>query len=139
MSQDCIFCMIVAGKLPCGTIYEDDDLLSFLDIGPISEGHALVVPKRHVETLSDCPADLMGRLAGVLGPLSRAVVQAVGAEGCNILLNNGRCAGQLVGHLHVHIIPRHPGDGVFTEWPAQSYPPGRMETLLAEIRSRLPR
>ena len=137
MADDCIFCKIIAGEIPSAKIYEDEQILAFLDIGPLSEGHCLVVPKDHYLRFEQLPADLASALARRLGPVAQAVVKAVNAEGYNILNNNGRCAGQLVEHVHFHIIPRNLGDGVFTQWPAGKYPPGRMDELADMVKNLL--
>lgn len=137
MGDQCIFCKIVNGDIPSTVIYEDDDVYAFLDIGPISEGHCLVIPKEHYSSLSQCPGEITARLARQLGPIAAAVVKAVGADGYNVLCNNGRSAGQLVGHLHFHIIPRRQDDGVFQPWPAGEYAAGRMEAVAQQIRAQL--
>ena len=116
--KDCIFCKIVSGQIPATKIFEDDVVLVFLDIGPISDGHALVVPKQHFEKLHDCQPDLLGQVCSRLGKIAGAVVAAMNCDGYNVLCNNGRAAGQVVEHLHFHIIPRNLGDGVFDRWPA---------------------
>ena len=138
MSADnCIFCKVVAGEIPATKIYEDEVALAFLDIGPISEGHTLVIPKQHFDKLHDCPAEILGRVSGCLGRIARAVVAATGADGYNVLCNNGRAAGQLVDHMHFHIIPRNNGDGVFNRWPSSKYPEGRAEAIATSIRNNL--
>jgi histidine triad (HIT) family protein len=137
MADDCIFCKIIAGEIPSAKIYEDEQILAFLDIGPLSEGHCLVIPKEHYLRFEQLPDDLASALARQIAPVARAVVQAVHAEGYNVLNNNGRCAGQLVEHVHFHIIPRHSGDGVFTQWPSGKYLPGRMDELADMIKKLL--
>jgi histidine triad (HIT) family protein len=136
-ADDCIFCKMVAGQVPVTKIYEDDIVLSFLDIGPISDGHTLVIPKQHFEKLHECPAEILSQVASRLGNIAKAVVSAMNSDGYNLLCNNGRSAGQLVDHLHFHIIPRNVGDGVFNRWPAYEYEKGRIETIAAEIRKNL--
>lgn len=135
--DDCIFCKIVAGEIPAARIYEDDVALAFLDIGPISEGHTLVIPKQHFEKLHECPAELLAQVSGCLGRIASAVVAATDADGYNLLCNTGRAAGQLVDHVHFHIIPRNAGDGVFNRWPSSKYPEGRAEALAESIRKNL--
>ena len=125
------------GEIPVAKIYEDDVVLAFLDIGPISDGHTLLIPKEHFEKLEDCPAELLGKVASRLGKIAAAVVKATNADGYNVLCNNGRAAGQLVEHLHFHIIPRKTGDGVFNRWPPYKYPQGRIEELAEQIRQLL--
>lgn len=136
-ADDCIFCKIAAGQIPAVKVYEDDDVLAFLDIGPISDGHTLVIPKQHCESLHECPAELLCQIAPRLGKITKAVRAAVNSDGYNLLCNNGRAAGQLVNHLHFHIIPRNTGDGVFNRWPSFKYPEGKAEQLAAKIKENL--
>ncbi|MBC8218346.1 MAG: HIT family protein [Planctomycetes bacterium] len=131
--DDCIFCKMVTGQIPVAKIYEDEIVLAFLDIGPISDGHALVIPKQHFEKLHDCPPEMLGQVAWRLGKIAGAVAAAMGSEGYNLLCNNGRAAGQLIEHLHFHIIPRNAGDGVFRRWPSYKYPEGKIEAIAASI------
>ena len=136
-ADECIFCKIIAGDIPCNRIYEDDAVLAFLDIRPVSDGHCLVIPKRHFAKLHECPAEIFGALGKCVGKIADAVVKAVGAEGYNVLCNNGRAAGQLVDHVHFHVIPRNSGDGVFNSWPAYKYAEGRIEQIAAKICEKL--
>jgi histidine triad (HIT) family protein len=135
--SSCVFCKIAAGEIPVIKIYEDEVVLSFLDNGPISDGHTLVIPKQHFETLHDCPSELLGQVGSQLGKIAEAVVAGMNSEGYNVLCNNGRAAGQLVGHLHFHIIPRHTGDGLFNRWPSYKYQEGEAEAIAAGIRKNL--
>ena len=135
--DNCIFCKIIAGQIPAIKIYEDEFVLSFLDIGPISDGHTLVIPKQHFERLHDCPSELLGQIGSRLGKIAKAVALAMNAEGYNVLCNTGRAAGQLVEHLHFHIIPRNAGDGVFDRWPSYEYEQGKIEELADKIRKSL--
>jgi histidine triad (HIT) family protein len=131
---ECIFCRIIKGEIPCAKLYEDDRVLSFLDIGPINPGHALVIPKRHSETLMEAdPEDLEACIAACQ-KIGKAVLKGVEASGMNLLQNNGRVAGQVVEHIHFHLIPRKGGDGFFTGWPAKSYPPGELEKTLEKVK-----
>jgi histidine triad (HIT) family protein len=124
---------MVAGEVPVTKIYEDEVVLAFLDIGPVSDGHTLVIPKQHFERLHDCPAELLEQVASRLGKIAKAVRVGMNSDGYNVLCNNGRAAGQLVEHLHFHIIPRSSGDGVFDRWPSYKYGEGVMEELAAKI------
>ena len=135
--NDCIFCKMAAGRIPVEKVYEDEVVLAFLDIGPLSDGHTLVIPRQHFERLHDCPAELLGQVGSRLGKIAKAVAVAMNSDGYNVLCNNGRAAGQLVDHLHFHIIPRNSGDGVFDRWPSYKYQEGRMEQLAAKIRENL--
>ena len=136
-AEDCIFCKMVAGQVPVAKIYEDEIVLAFLDIGPISDGHALVIPRQHFEKLQDCPPELLGEVGSRLGRIAGAVARAMRSDGYNLLCNNGRAAGQLVEHVHFHIIPRSTGDGVFDRWPAYKYPEGKIEAIAESIRKNL--
>lgn len=126
---DCVFCKIVAGKIPALRVYEDETILAFLDIGPLADGHLLVIPKEHAERLEDSNPDTLSHLAGHLPRLARAVLAVTGAAGYNLLQNNGKVSGQEVPHVHFHIIPRAQGDGLGYRWLASSYPAGRGEEL----------
>ena len=135
--DDCVFCKMVAGQIPVTKIYEDEVVLSFLDIGPLSDGHTLVITKQHFERLHECPAELLGRVGSCLGKIAKAVAAAMNSDGYNVLCNNGRAAGQLVEHVHFHIIPRNTGDGVFDRWPAYKYQEGKIDEIAAKICKNL--
>lgn len=135
--MDCIFCKIVAGQIPSVKIYEDVDVLAFLDIGPLSDGHTLVIPKKHYAKIHECPAELLAKVGAVLPKVSGAVFGAMAADGYNVLCNNGRASGQLVEHIHFHIIPRIAGDGIFTQWPAKKYAAGKVEDVAERIKAEL--
>ena len=132
--SDCIFCKIIAGQIPCYKVFENQSVLAFMDIGPVSYGHTLILPKMHCERLDQCPADILAQIANVVGPISAAF------QDCSISIlpgNNGSQAGQLVKHLHFHLIPRHKDDKVFTQWPASKYPQGKAEEILKKIRENI--
>jgi len=128
---------MVAGRIPVTKIYEDEVVLAFLDIGPVSDGHTLVIPRQHFEKLHDCPAELLAQVGSRLGKIARAVAAGMNSDGYNLLCNNGRAAGQLVEHLHFHIIPRNTGDGVFDRWPAYKYQASKIEAIAARICENL--
>lgn len=107
---DCIFCKIVAGEIPSHKVYEDDDVLAFLDIAPTIQGHTLVIPKRHCPTLIETPPETLRKVAAVIRRVLTAVVDATDADGSNVLQSNGACAGQVVRHVHFHLVPRREGD-----------------------------
>ncbi len=111
-SEDCIFCKIVAGQIPCARIYEDETVLAFMDIMPLNRGHLLVIPKEHLENIVDAAPQLYGHLASVICKISKAVDAAVKPDGMNVLQLNGKAANQVVPHLHMHIVPRWEGDGL---------------------------
>jgi histidine triad (HIT) family protein len=117
--SDCIFCKIVAGQIPCTKVYEDASCLAFMDINPVSPGHALIIPKKHYEAIREMPADEVAALFRPVPGLAAAVQAGMQAQGLNVLQNNGRIAGQAVDHLHVHLIPRWAEDGLGYRWPAK--------------------
>lgn len=134
---NCIFCKIVAGAIPALRVYEDDSILAFLDVGPLAEGHLLIVPKTHAERLEEMEPEVLADLARQVPRLAQVVLRVTGAAGYNLLQNNGRVAGQEVPHVHFHIIPRAPGDGLGYRWRASSYPPGRGEDLRQKMLDAL--
>lgn len=119
-SDDCIFCNIIAGRIPCALVYEDDAVIAFLDINPIAKGHTLIAPKGHYPTLLDVPADTGEPLLKALRLVGGAVYSHMGAGGFNIVQNNFGPAGQMVFHSHWHIIPRFEKDGL-ADWPSGAY------------------
>ena len=135
---NCIFCKILDGKIPAVKVLQTDQCLAFLDIGPVAEGHILLVSSDHVEQAGQLSADQAAGMARHLPALVAAVQAATGCQGVNVLQNNGRIAGQLVMHVHFHIIPRKDGDGFRYSWPAGKYPPGRAEEVAQAIRAHLP-
>ncbi len=135
--DDCIFCKMVAGEVPVVKIYEDEAVLAFLDIGPVSDGHTLVIPKTHCTKVHECDPEVLAKVGACLGRIAGAVAKAMDADGYNVLCNNGRAASQIVDHLHFHIIPRKMGDGVFTQWPAYKYAEGRIGEIAEKIHKNL--
>src|SRR5512135_1430902 len=113
-----IFTKILAGEIPCHKVYEDDRVLAFLDINPLSRGHVLVIPKEPAETLDQLSDDSAAAIGRVLPRLSRAVLAATGARHYNVLQNNGAPAHQAVFHVHFHIIPKFDDSGLGIDWPA---------------------
>lgn len=111
MSEECIFCSIVAGDIPSRAVYEDDAVLAFLDANPLAPGHTLVIPKSHHEQLNDLPDDLANDVLDRLYQLVTPVERAADADGSTVAFNNGPAAGQEVQHVHGHIIPRFDDDG----------------------------
>jgi histidine triad (HIT) family protein len=136
-ADDCLFCKMSAGHIPVAKIYEDEIVLAFLDIGPISDGHTLVIPKKHFDKLHECPAELLSQVFSRIGRIAGAVAAAMDSDGYNLLCNNGRVAGQLIEHLHFHIIPRNTGDRLFSRWPSYKYENGKIEEIAEKIRENL--
>lgn len=131
-SQHCPFCRIAQGEAPCYRIYEDEYTLAFLDTAGDVEGHTLVIPKVHVETIDHCPEEIALQLAGTVRLVSEHYVKDCGYDGVNILSASGKTAQQSVPHLHFHILPRKQGDGL-NAWPRL----GKDHHDLQEVAQRL--
>lgn len=134
--ESCIFCRIVKGEIPSAKLYEDEDVLSFLDINPINPGHALVIPKKHYPTILDVDDEDLKKTARVTKIVARAIKDALNCDGINILQNNFEAAGQLIFHFHIHVIPRFDGDGIKV-WSGKPYKEGVMQEVQAKILSAM--
>ncbi len=110
--QQCLFCKIARGDISCHKIYEDEKVLAFLDIQPLHPGHVLVIPKEHYSFLTQLPDDLTSYLFTVVKKITPIVFELMHAEGILVIQRNGPSAGQLIPHIHVHIIPTYKGDDV---------------------------
>jgi len=118
--NDCLFCKIVAGEIPCYQVYEDENFLAFLDINPVNLGHTLIVPKKHSANLLELDAELSKKIGPVIKKISNKIKDSLKSNGINILINNEIGAGQLIFHTHIHIIPRFKDDGL-KHWPSQKF------------------
>lgn len=112
MSQGCIFCSIVAGNAPCHRVYEDAIVLAFMDIFPVGDGHLLVIPKRHYETLLEADEESMLAVMSASRRIAQAIQRALRPDGIGVHQLNGAAAGQTVFHYHMHLIPRMHGDPI---------------------------
>ena len=131
--MDCIFCKIIAGVIPSFKVYEDENVLAFLDIAPVNPGHTLIVPKKHFTNLEEIPEGELCKLAIAIKKIGKAVKDGLGVEGYNVMENNDPIAGQIVPHLHFHVIPRRSGDGLKL-WPQGKYGPGEAEEAVKKIK-----
>lgn len=111
-NNDCIFCKIVNGEIPCDKTYEDDNFIAFLDIHPKAEGHTLVVSKKHFKNILEMPSSLGLELLDAIKNVSINILKQGKAEGFNFVFNNGEAGGQVVHHVHLHILPRRKDDGL---------------------------
>lgn len=136
MKNDCIFCAIAAGEIPCFKIYEDENAIAFLDINPASRGHVLVVPKEHCRNLLDAPGALLAQLVPVVQKVAAHLKNALPCDGFNILQNNGEAAGQTVHHLHFHIVPRYAGQNAGIDFTPRKADMDELKTLAARIDMR---
>jgi histidine triad (HIT) family protein len=137
---DTIFSKIMAGEIPCHRVYEDDKVLAFLDLNPLSKGHTLIIPKEPAVTIDQLSDDSAAAIGRVLPRIARAVLQATGATACNVLQNNGVEAHQAVRHVHFHIIPKYPdGSGLGIGWPARQLSAEDGKQLAAVIAGAIAR
>jgi histidine triad (HIT) family protein len=132
--DNCIFCKIIKGEIPCSKVYEDKEVLAFLDLNPASPGHTLVLPKKHLATLLDLEPGTGDALLQVMRKIGQALQTVARADGFNCIQNNFASAGQEVMHLHWHVIPRQAGDKVITAWQ-----PGKYADMdqMAQVAGRL--
>lgn len=133
--ESCVFCKILRGEIPSQRLHADDEVFAFLDINPLAVGHTVVIPRRHAERLEDLPAEFSAALGRTLGRLGSTVSRCVGAPGYNVLQNNGAEAGQVVPHVHFHLIPRRGGDGLGYRWNAKSADLQELAKLGDQIRA----
>jgi histidine triad (HIT) family protein len=119
--EECIFCKIVDGKIPSAKVYEDPKVIGFLDIMPANKGHCLVVPKKHAQDLVEINEDDLIAIMKAAKKIARALSLSVGNGSFNIVMNNGREAGQLINHAHIHIIPRFQKDRLRIKWSHLKY------------------
>jgi histidine triad (HIT) family protein len=133
-----IFSKILRGEVPCHKLYEDEQVLAFLDIAPLSAGHAVVIPKEPAETLDQLSDDAAAALGRVLPRLCRALQAATGTKQFNVLQNNGRLAHQAVDHVHFHIIPKpSESEGLSVKWPAGKLEQSAASLLAEKVRSSI--
>lgn len=116
MVENCIFCKIANGEIPSATLYEDEDFRVILDLGPASKGHALILPKQHAANLFELPDEIAAKALVLAKKIAYTLKEGLGADGINIVQNNGEAAGQTVFHFHMHLIPRYPNDTVNVKW-----------------------
>jgi histidine triad (HIT) family protein len=135
---DTIFGKILSGQIPCHKVYEDENVLAFLDINPLSAGHTLVIPKEPAETLDRLSDDAAAALGRVLPRICRAVIAVTGIREYNVLENNGSGAHQAISHVHFHIIPKPSRtEGLGIGWPQRNFDHKAGAELAAKIRTAL--
>ena len=110
--ENCIFCKIIEGEIPCYKLYEDDLVLAFLDISPMANGHTLIIPKEHRENIFDVEEKYLERMVDVSKKIAQKMKDNIGAEGVNLYHASGACAEQTVFHFHLHVVPRKKDDNI---------------------------
>ena len=131
---NCIFCKIANGEIPSATLYEDDVFRVFMDLGPATKGHALIVPKDHYSDLFELPEETAASAIKLAKKLGAQIRDALHADGMNIVQNNGAAAGQTVAHFHLHMIPRYADDGQKIGWQPREITPEKAVEIAAEIK-----
>lgn len=132
--EDCIFCKIADGKIPAAKVYEDSYVISFLDIMPASKGHCLVVPKKHSPTLTEMGDDDLMATIKAAKKVASALSLSFGNGSFNLVMNNGKEAGQIVNHAHIHIIPRFQKDRLRIKWSHLKYEDEEIKEYAEKIR-----
>jgi histidine triad (HIT) family protein len=136
--SNCIFCKIVAGEIPSYKVYEDENVLAFLDISQVTKGHTLIIPKEHSTDIFELPAETAAKLYSVVPKIASGIKQTFNPIGLNILNNNGEAAGQSVFHYHMHFIPRYgQGDGFGAVWKTQDTPADEMTEIAQHIKENV--
>lgn len=135
---DTVFGKIIRGQIPCHKVYEDEHVLAFLDINPLSAGHTLVIPKESAETMDQLSDEAAAALGRVLPRLCRAVIAATGVREYNVLENNGARAHQAIAHVHFHIIPKpNSREGLGIGWPMSAFDHNEGAALAAQIAAAI--
>lgn len=137
METNCIFCKIANGDIPSSTIYEDDFFRVILDLSPATKGHALILPKQHMADIFEMNEDLAAKVFVLANKIAKAMKEALGCDGLNIVQNNGSTAGQTVFHFHMHLIPRYINDGQTISWIPGTSEPEEREVVAKQIRAIL--
>lgn len=135
--SNCIFCKIINKDLPVDIVYENDHVLAFLDIAPINKGHTLVIPKSHHSSITTPSDEELMNMMKVASQIGRSFMKACDYDGFNLHLANGNCAGQVVDHAHLHVIPRIGTDGFHWNWRSEKYEDGEKQDFVEKINSKL--
>ncbi|MDL4842761.1 HIT family protein [Aquibacillus rhizosphaerae] len=139
-SNDCLFCKIATGEIPSAKVYEDEDVYAFLDIGQVTKGHTLIIPKTHAKNIYETPSDIAEKLFNRVPKIASAIKETYKPIGLNILNNNEEAAGQSVFHIHIHLIPRYgKGDGFGAVWKTNpdQYSQEDLNKIASEINNNI--
>jgi histidine triad (HIT) family protein len=135
--SDCVFCRIVAKQIPATVVHEDADTLAFMDIGQVNPGHVLVALKAHAENIFALEEAQATAVFRTVARVARGIRAAFAPQGLSVYQANGKPAGQTVFHFHIHLVPRHDGDGMNLTWPVKNPPREKLEDYAAKIRAAL--
>lgn len=133
----CIFCRLIAGEIPATRVHEDELTLAFMDLGQVNPGHVLVAVKRHAATLLDLTPDEAGAAMRTARRMALAIKQTFDPPGITLLQANGKEGEQTVFHFHLHVVPRHAGDGISLSWPRKDPPREQLEAYALRLRAEL--
>ena len=135
--DDCVFCRIAARQIPAAVVHEDEHTLAFMDLGQVNPGHVLVAAKQHAENIYALDEAAAAAVFRAAVRVSRAIRDAFAPEGLSVYQANGRAAGQTVFHFHLHLVPRHTGDGMALTWPVKNPTREALADYASKIRARL--
>ncbi len=136
--EDCVFCKIISGEIPCHKVYEDEFVFAFLDIAPINFGHVLIIPKVHHASLTSTPVEYLEAMMRIAPVIAQAAMREIDGDGFNLHLSNGEVAGQIIPHTHLHVVPRRGTDGFSWGHRTLSYESDDAKaTIAAAITKRL--
>ncbi|MCT4612803.1 MAG: HIT family protein [Clostridia bacterium] len=134
LNNECLFCKIIKGEIPAFKVYEDEYTLAFLDKFPSGEAHALVIPKVHAEKIFDMTEDMSGKVFKTVNRVAKMMKDNLGIEDLNVLQNNGSVSGQIVNHVHVHLIPRKLNDNIEIDWESNEMEDEKLEKILERFK-----
>ena len=132
----CLFCDIASGKVPSNKVFENEKVLAFLDIAPVNHGHTLVISKEHYANMEEIPHDALCETIKAVKMIGKALKDGLGAPGYNVSVNNDPVSGQVIPHIHFHIIPRKEGDGLRL-WKQGKYADGEAMQVLGKIKEAI--
>ena len=135
--DNCIFCKIANGEIPSATLYEDEDFRVILDLGPATKGHALILPKQHFANLFELSDEVSEKVLKVAKKVGGALVEGLGAEGMNLIQNNGEVAGQTVMHVHFHLIPRYTKGPQVPLWKPGKLTDEDAKSIVENVKSKM--
>jgi len=131
--MNCIFCKIINGDIPCYKLAENENAIAFLDVMPITKGHFLVIPKKHYEFAEETPEELMADLMILATRIAATVKKTLKCDGINFIINSGKQAGQVIPHVHLHVVPRYTDDGICWPWSQGELTPEAAKVLIESI------
>lgn len=135
--DDCIFCKIANGEIPSTTLYEDEMFRVILDLGPASRGHGLILPKEHFDNLYELDDEYASKVMLLARRMAKAMTRGLGADGFNLVQNNGKEAGQTVFHFHMHLIPRYKGGNEMLQWRPGEVSQEEMAQIARQVKENL--